>query len=116
MNPKQPNPARPVFCPLKKEYFQLVRDGHKVWEIRSAGSPVGRAVLRRIPPFPIVLRRGYSGDVVAATAVEVLWFPSLECIPEEVLGGACTTLRDLKELGIRGEVVAVRFEVTEHGG
>jgi hypothetical protein len=107
---------RPVFCPLKKEYFQLVRDGRKVWEIRSTVSPVGRALLKRIPPFPIVLRRGYSSDVVATTAVEVRWFQSPEHIPEEVLDGACVTPRDLETLGVRGEVVAVRLEVTARGG
>jgi hypothetical protein len=43
--------------------------------------------------------------------VEVRRFRSPREIPEEVLDGACATLRDLEGLGIRGEAVAVRFEV-----
>jgi hypothetical protein len=108
--------ARPVFCPLKRRYFQLVLAGRKVWEIRSADGPVGRAIIKRTPPFPIVLRLGYSGRVVVATAVEVRRFRSPESIPKGVLDGACVTLHDLQELGIRGEVVATRFEVRAHGG
>jgi hypothetical protein len=105
-----------VFCPLRRGWWVLAASGQKTWEIRSASSPVGRALLRRTPPFPIVLRLGYSGYVVVAKAVEVRRFPSPRSIPREVLDGACASLRDLEGLGVRGEAVAVRFEVTAHGG
>jgi hypothetical protein len=113
---------RPVFYPLKGKWFGLVASDKKTWELRSASSPVGRALLRRTPPFQIEFRRGYSGGPVLAEAREVRVFSDPKEISEDVLSGGCVRLKDLKDLGMNGRIVAVNFRAQflwtpqQHGG
>ncbi len=102
---------RRVFCPLKKKWFDLIAQGKKIWEFRSAASPVGKQYLARSgSKFLIEFRRGYSGPSVLKVAVEVRIFSSPEKIPEVILRQGCVRPQELYELGITREVVGVRFK------
>jgi hypothetical protein len=107
--------ARRVFCPLRGPWWRMVEAGAKRWEIRGARSPVGRALLRRTPPFPIEFRLGYSGPSLFAVGLEVLRFGSVDCVPGRILRGAGLDPEEevpvLEGLGLSGPVVAVRFRV-----
>jgi hypothetical protein len=102
-----------VFCPMKGLWWRMAEAGKKKWEIRSARSPVGRALLARKPPFPIEFRLGYSGPSLFAVGLEVRRFAHVEEVPRKILRGACLDenldISTLVRLNLLDPVVAVRF-------
>lgn len=65
---------RPLFIPLRSEWFQAFRDGRKRVEWRAWGPRWNRDVAHR--GRPVVLSHGYSGARIRGTVVRTRRVPA----------------------------------------
>jgi len=101
-----------VFVPLKRKYFELIKQGKKRVELRSENSPVARQFIRRFVRTAR-FRCGYRGESLIA-GLELIWFGKRDEIPDELLELACVTQDEVESMFKADEEVwAFKLNVLE---
>jgi len=89
-------PMKRIFVPLKRKYFELIKQGVKKVELRSEESPVVNQFLKT-PGCPAVFRCGYRGESLLGS-LELIWFGKRDELPGMLLKHACVTRDELRRL------------------
>lgn len=101
-----------VFCPLPKGFYNAFKGGRKHKELRRSGSNVGRQALNHGVGALIEIRRGYKYDPIWGRITGIERFPSLDAVPDSVLGEACCNRQKAQDLlGRDNEVVVIGVDL-----
>jgi len=87
---------RRIFVPLKRKYFELIKQGKKTIELRSEKSPVVKQYWKA-PDHLAEFRCGYRGESVLGS-LELFWFGKRDNLPDLLLEKACVTQDEVRRL------------------
>jgi len=85
-----------IFVPLKRKYFELIKQGKKRVELRSENSPVTKQYLSG-PELKSEFRCGYRGESLFGS-LTLVWVGKRDRVPDIILKSACVTRDELKQL------------------